>query len=173
MTLSFTTKWPAKMGDLAGQSNNFVQKIWNGLISDLGDELDNVLYQERHRNKFGDYWQPEADLPPKLHTIRKDPHNRWKPGMKIHPVINNRSKDRFQFAPTVICTDVQHVNFGTKHDAIVVTNFDGSFSNVIQGDDLDTFAKTDGFPDADAILRWFYEDRGMKLSLIHWTDLRY
>lgn len=40
---------------------------------------------------------------PKLHTIRKDKANRWKPGMDIHMVINNRTPNRYQFVPVVKC----------------------------------------------------------------------
>lgn len=33
------------------------------------------------------------EYPPKMHTIREDKNNRWKPGMLIHAVYNNRTKN--------------------------------------------------------------------------------
>ena len=110
MTLSFTQRWPSHMGSLAGQPNYFVEKIWLSLLSDK--EYCNQIYdyEKRHVELFDDYFEtPDYGLESKLHTIREDKTNRWKAGNDIHFVINNRTKDRFQFAPIVKCKSVQNI----------------------------------------------------------------
>lgn len=184
MTLSFSTKWPKHMGEWAGQPNWFIQKIWKVLISNLGDQFDNVLYQEKHKTKFGHYWRPNYDdVLPKLHTLRHDPHGRWKPGMKIHPVINNRSPQRFQFAPTMICTGIQyvHVEHNGQGRAVCVGNnpdysdcapiyFEDDDNDTVHGqNEMEVLALNDGFESVDQFFAFFKEDfRG---KIIHWANL--
>ena len=73
MTLGFSTKFAD------GTPTQFKGKIMASLLK-----------------KAGLAWNPE--FPPKLHTIRDDPHNRWKPGMKIHFATGVRSPRRDDFA---------------------------------------------------------------------------
>lgn len=175
MTLSFSTAWPKSMDDLAGEPNNFVNKIWAGLIQRKeAPAYGEVLYE------WGIEPSNVIGLPPKLHTIREDKHNRWKPGVKIHPVINNRTKDRFQFAPTLVCTGVQEIHI-QHYPGQILTYVDRQlFGDVFHHglddiyeytNDLETLAINDGFPSVEAFFRWFNKDFGGKI--IHWTDLKY
>ena len=61
----------------------------------------------------------KINVKPKKHTIRKDEKDRWKVGNDIHFVINNRTKNRFQFAPITKVKSIQIIkikllNLSTK-----------------------------------------------------------
>lgn len=189
MTLSFSTKWPQSMGDLAGQPNYFTNKIMKSMWENYPHETKAFILNRSsdERTRF-DEISPFEDisvydqerLHPKLHTIREDKHNRWKPGVKIHPVINNRTKDRFQFAPTLVCTGVQEIHI-QHYPGQILTYVDRQlFGDVFHHglddiyeytNDLETLAINDGFPSVEAFFRWFNKDFGGKI--IHWTDLKY
>ena len=169
MTLSFSIKWPDRMGDLAGQPNYFIEKIWGGVPEYLqGRYYDRFV--EQHLQKFGDDWDYTLEaVTPKLHTIRLDPSNRWKSGMKIHPVINNRTPNRFQFAPTMECVSVQRINIHYHWGGLAPSvRIDGKLLNE---DDLLQLALNDGFPSVGAFFAYFNTD--FSGNLIHWTDLKY
>jgi hypothetical protein len=174
MTLSFQTKWPERMGELAGQPNFFIQKIWQGLA--IQEELYEK-YDYEYLQKFGDSWDYIInDLHPKLHTIRKDSSNRWKPGMDIHFVINNRTKNRFQFAPVIPCVSIQKIEIwhesGWKHvfiDGCLIYEENEVFHT--QREAMNTLALNDGFPSVEAFFAYF--NQNFKGELRHWTDLKY
>lgn len=186
MTLSFSTKWPKHMGEWAGQPNNFVGKIWRGMIQQYEDPIDAMLdfsiYAEKHKTKFRDLWDIDASatIIPKLHTIRHDPHGRWKAGMKIHPVINNRTPHRFQFAPTMVCTRVQEIEIDyclygiISNDPTPIVVIDGAhFYNPKIGIDkgMLKLAQNDGFESIGQFFAYFSED--FQGKIIHWADIRY
>lgn len=188
MTLSFSQTWPSRMGNLAGQPNYFVQKIWNSILP---------TYNE---NKNMKYRTP--DLPPewfevcsrglielkyydaKKHTIRQDPHDRWKPGMKIHPVINNRTKNRFQFAPVMECVSVQYlaIRYFDNYPIVYIGDTENAlmpfyWENPDDDEDgygveqMKQFAFNDGFESVEQFFAYFNEDFTGKI--IHWTDFKY
>lgn len=172
------------MGDLAGQPNYFTNKIMKSMWENYPHETKAFILNRSsdERTRF-DEISPFEDisvydqerLHPKLHTIREDPHNRWRPGMKIHPVINNRTKDRFQFAPTLECTGTQEIwirqspmgeRYANIKDPAVKSGW-----RVIRNEEFAQLAINDGFPSVEAFFRWFGKD--FKGKIIHWTDLRY
>ena len=79
MILPFSTKFPN------GKPTYFIQKIWNGLIqlNIIGRHIG-CGFTAEYFERFNKNWDYLPFMPPKLHTIRKDEHNRWKPGIKIH-----------------------------------------------------------------------------------------
>lgn len=171
MTLPFSTKWGKNMGDLAGKPNYFIQKIWEGFTQHQVD-----YYWLEHKKKFGYHWDENLlSVEPKLHTIRLDPHDRWKAGMKIHPVINNRTKNRFQFAPVIECVSVQSIEitksklleygYAAKIPLVYIDDV------LLESDDLEKLAINDGFPTLKAFFDFFNRDFTGKI--IHWTDLKY
>ena len=179
MTLSFSQKWGDKMGSLAGQPNYFIEKIWLSLLSDK--EYCNQIYdyEKRHVELFDDYFEtPDYGLESKLHTIREDKTNRWKAGNDIHFVINNRTKDRFQFAPIVKCKSVQNIEIKEMimtarpncmiEDKIYTVKVDNKY---LSENEIDNLAINDGFPDTKSFFRFF--KNGFKGKIIHWTDLKY
>lgn len=120
-------------------------------------------------------------LPAKLHTIREDKKERWKPGTKIDFFINCRQKNMFRFAPVLPVLSVQKVHimwfntFGTNVARVFID--DESFACVkfekemiVTGKILE-FAKNDGFDSIEDFFAYFNEDFTGKI--IHWTDLKY
>ena len=75
-------------------------------------------------------------------TIREDVHDRWKPGMKIHMVVFNRSKNQFQFVPTLVCKSVQDIYMTNIH------GYEISIDDTYQYS-IDQIARNDGFKDSE------------------------
>lgn len=196
MTLGFRTKWqienmPIHMAD---KPTYFVEKVWASLIyqtpeiniSDYENYTDS--FYQRFNLEFSGYKNFFID--PKHHTIREDKKNLWKAGNNIHFVINNRTPNRFQFAPIVKCMSTQRIeiihscyingigevikDFNKKN---VVVKIDGCIYCGF-GDDMFGFqnemkflAINDGFDSVEDFFAWFNKDFTGKI--IHWTDLKY
>lgn len=153
------------MGDLAGQPNYFPEKILSGLPGD-----PDVFAFQNTGYDFSMYAMQE--LPFKFHTIREDKHNRWKPGVKIHPVINNRTKDRFQFAPALVCTGVQLIRICHRFVPYPPAVYVGGYlMDRLDDEQVHQLAINDGFPSVEAFFMWFNKD--FQGKIIHWTDLKY
>lgn len=161
MTLSFTQT-------INGKPNYFIEKIWKALILyNLSSRGFVEFCYQPYFKKFGETVPMSATLFPKLHTIRLDPHIRWKPGMDIHPVINNRTANRFQFAPVIKCVGVQEIEI--KYTGMIVTVFiDGKDRHT---DIVTKLAINDGFENIADFFAYFNKDFTGKI--IHWTDLKY
>lgn len=105
----------------------------------------------------------------KIHTIREDKHNRWKPGMKMHFATGVRTKKYRQFIPTLTCIRVQKIKIIYKKTSPSPKIFvDGKRLNM---DDTYFLAKGDGFSNTWQFREWFNKDFTGKI--IHWTDKRY
>lgn len=166
MTLSFSTK-------IKGKPTYFIEKIWKSILRegvacnliDLNIKLRDTLHL------IGNY--VIATYKPKLHTIREDKANRWNAGSKIHFVINNRTKNRFQFAPVVKCVSVQKIeikyfsNFGDWMGD-TLTLIDGM---AVKVDVIETLAKNDGFENVEDFFAYF--NKNFTGKIIHWTDFKY
>lgn len=168
MTLAFSQK-------LNNKPTYFVEKIWQSLLRD-GVEMNAVEFTEKFKEvlpligkaKIGDY-------PQKKHTIRKDTNNKWKAGNKIHFVINNRTKNRFQFAPIVQCVSTQKIEIyhGDKSKPVVFIN-DTNHSllrRALNENEIKDLALNDGFDNESDFFNYFKEDFTGKI--IHWTSLKY
>ncbi|MEP4136712.1 MAG: hypothetical protein ABJL71_18935 [Cyclobacteriaceae bacterium] len=125
--------------------------------------------------KYPDYYGPWFTEKPKLHTIRADEKDRWRPGMDIHFVVGNRTPNRYQFAPVVKCTEVQNIEMIFNIEGFLI-NVDGKRLTYEQKVDL---AINDGFISYEHFLNWFVpiceKSPGLKFEgkIIHWTDTRY
>ena len=115
----------------------------------------------------------------KIHTIREDSHDRWKPGNTIQFATGIRTKNYNCFKEGV-CLGVQTIQI--MHTIGTVTVYiDGSaFGSVFHhglddiyeySNDLLDLAKNDGFEDLESFFKWFNKD--FKGKLIHWTDFKY
>ncbi len=191
MTLGFMQNWPKYMG-MQNEKTHFVQKIWNSLLDMDYDTYSDYLYPDGLPNQLWNVlvnYKHNVSLP-KIHTIRRDENERWKPGMDIHFVINSRTKDRFQFAPVVKCTSVQTIEiscanhlsindeyvsyygeielYGEKWGYALNVKIDGRQVGSIE---VETLAKNDGFDSVYDFYKYF--DKEFKGRLIHWTNLRY
>lgn len=206
MTLAFQTKWTKNIGELAGKPNFFVEKIWKGIyeyyrLIDLDalksedfsgntpgyqiakrvyleDQMS--FYEDEFKYLFGEKLINKWTVASKLHTIRPDPSNRWKPGAKIHFVINNRTKDRFQFAPVVEVKSVQKIEIsshGVLYDG--ERTADGPFGKfkvkvdnlLLSYEDAEYLAINDGFKNLAHFLHFFPKQFTGKI--IHWTNKTY
>ena len=194
MTLSFSEYWAD------GSPTHFKEKIW---LSKLGKNpsKEKIYYLFQQQNNFAiDYTKNfnknfSIDIfAPKLHTLREDKKNRWKAGNKIHPVIHNRTPNRFQFAPTMECKSVQQVTistffvFGMYGRELFIDNklfytlmpssskLSSLFIQKANDERMLQFARNDGFEDIDSFFEFFFpngEEGEKNLKLIHWTDLKY
>lgn len=165
MTLSFSTKFPS------GDPTYFIEKINDGIISmDKGFKHE-VWEKEREYSSMFGFNLRELDVLSsfKIHTIRRDLKDRWKVGNDIHFVINNRTKDRFQFAPILKVKKIQTIEiqrgFAKSHLKIWIDNKSLSI------EEMNELALNDGFKNLDHFLEWFSED--FKGKIIHWTDFSY
>lgn len=102
----------------------------------------------------------------KIHTIRKDPHDRWKAGMKIQFATGVRTKNYCQFHDA-ICNGTQKIDIRYTIRSITV-RIDGVPISRLKEFSL---ALNDGFPSVPAFYRLFNKDFSGKI--IHWTDFRY
>lgn len=183
MTLGFSTHWPKEMPDhMACKATFFVEKITKSASKIIGQELDEFIPLNAEKFNYQskmNFINAVLDNHPKKHTIRADKSNRWKAGNKIHPVINDRTKDRFQFAPVVKCVSVQEIvikHFSSHIDVeidgipyLLEKNSKGRI--YIYTGTIEVLAKNDGFDSIHDFFSWFKEDFTGKI--IHWTDLKY
>jgi len=153
----------------------FVEKIQEGLLKNNLITLDSFL-DIRHsyfsKNNI-ENWNFN-DIPEKIHTIREDNNNRWKAGNLIHFVINNRTPNRYQFAPVLKCVSTQKVvikyfyNPETEAFDLPTVFID---TEPMFYDQLKELAINDGFENTEAFFNYFNKD--WKGKIIHWTDKKY
>lgn len=191
MTLSFST-------EINGEPNLFIEKIWEGLLPVLPFSSKMYLdYAQQHIDKFCIEWDGldmervwHEPVRPKRHTIRADKKDRWGKGSLIHPVINNRTPKRFQFAPVLECksvqrvdiTDISHLPKQENIGVVIKCPVNGDiyqlyWSVKIDGIELDAdqiikLAINDGFDSVDGFFDYF-KNGIQNGKLIHWTDLKY
>ena len=180
MILPFSTQ-------LNGNPSYFVEKIWEGLLRTVfKDDSEYIAHLKAHQEQFGKHWdflpeEQERMTNPKIHTIREDKKERWKPGTKIDFFINCRQKDMFRFAPVLPVVNVQKIEivwvelFGKKVAHVFIekeffakVKFDSEL--IVTGQMLQ-LAQKDGFDTIEDFFAYFNEDFTGKL--IHWTDLKY
>lgn len=103
----------------------------------------------------------------KIHSIRLDPGNRWKPGRKIHFATGVRTPNYHCFKEGV-CKSVQEISF--DYDPVYLDPI--VFIDNIK---IDTFRRSlninDGFKTLYAFYKFF--NKNFKGKIIHWTDFRY
>lgn len=193
MVLGFSTKWSDRMG---GGPTHFVEKILSGMLKQFEEHGDKPLQKvAEYVYESGMYeGYASADIMlysvdneiPKIHTIRTDEHDRWKAGNDIHMVINNRTKNRFQFAPVVKCTGVQKIEFywwtpergaeryyKNPYDDMKSERYCDVYvdDRIIMTEEYESIARNDGFDSVEQFFQWFNKDYSGKI--IHWTDLKY
>jgi hypothetical protein len=167
MTLAFSQK-------LNNKPTFFVEKIWQSLLRD-GVEMNAVEFTEKFTEVLPLIGKAKiGDFPQKKHTIRKDTNNKWIAGNKIHFVINNRTKNRFQFAPIVQCVSTQKITITynekicEKHSSEPAVFID---DKIVDYKTIEALAINDGFDNESEFFNYFKEDFTGKI--IHWTPLKY
>lgn len=117
----------------------------------------------------------------KIHTMREDPHNRWKAGRKIEMVYRGagyKILDHFNKGipelgemkekQKVEIKWVPFIGAGGSFKTIDIT-IDGGRS--LTTDQIMVLAANDGFDSIDDFFRWFNKD--WSGYILHWTDFRY
>lgn len=122
-------------------------------------------------------YKTEAGI--KIHTLRKDPRGRWKPGMKIHMWLHNPrnvSKHPFCFDQGKKVVSIQKVRLLSKERMVLIGR--GTYHTMLDQESwqimpmLDQeLAINDGFESTASFWAWFKED--FEGVIIHWTDKRY
>lgn len=181
MTLSFSQQ-------INGAPNYFIQQIWNSIL------LDDKLREEHGKTvgkfmiAYDDLFNPhpkipmgwdhkEGDCQQKRHTIRIDSTNRWKVGMKIHPIINNRKKNRFQFAPVLKVKSIQSIrieDLGIETRIYIDDKYYSSWFHMptfSPDTKMRILTKNDGFRSPFDFIKYFNHD--FEGKIIHWTDHKY
>ena len=182
MTLGFTTQ-------IKGKQTHFVSKIVIGLyrnklisIDKASEILDVPMSQIKSTRQLS-----------KIHTMREDIHNRWKPSMLIDFVINNRTKFRKVFAPRLPVISIQKIEIYRRDDLPtnmhvgekitllytfpkIAGEYRKSFmvkidDRWLSGGEIAELAENDGFDSVSEFFDWFSDD--WKGKLIHWTDFKY
>lgn len=160
MILPFST-------EIKGKPNYLIEKIWRGLLNSRKSPIYMYsIYNNKYAEIFGESWGSKIGLLPKIHTIRLDNSNRWKEGNKIHFVINNRTANRFQFAPILQCVSTQNIEIIHKKNPIV--KIDSRELNIYE---LQRLLSNDGFDSLEDFFKYFKED--FEGKIIHWTGLIY
>lgn len=109
----------------------------------------------------------------KIHTIRDDKTNRWKVGRKIQFWSGNPRNVKnkpYQFA-TGICTEVENITLDFEFESVLIRDIEF----IWDFDELDEFAKRDGFNNWDFMVDWFHEkypeNSVFEMKLIHFELL--
>lgn len=124
----------------------------------------------------------------KIHTIREDRHDRWKPGMTIQFSTGIRTAGYNQFM-TGVCKSVQYIWIAWEHGIPFVHIGDikdglvpfyiPDYYGIEQMRDLYI---NDGFRKQSEFFKWFWDagemdnpiyDKIFEGKIIHWTDRKY
>ncbi len=153
-----------------GKPTWFVYKIWQSLKPiDLSEYIAHI-----DESNIPVHWM-QKNILPKLHTIREDKAERWKPGIMIDYFINSRTKDMFRFAPRIPVVSTQTIFFDyfPKTDSLHAI-IDGKHQSQ---EKLRIIAQNDGFDSYEDFKEYFKplipSGSPKKMKLIHWTDFKY
>lgn len=170
MILSYKQKFPW------GAPTYFREQIQNGInknsqfIIKTKDKPDVVIDNE------------------KIHSIRDDVHNRWKPGMIIQHAYGVRTKQYNCFATgQCISTQILELKAIDWRDAVqnpreikAIESMSDKEPKVFQlfvdgrrlnGAEIHDIARNDGFDSTEDFFRWF--DKPCIKKIIHFTDFKY
>lgn len=117
----------------------------------------------------------------KIHSIREDPHFRWKAGRKIHMATGVRTENYNCFDDSKKCESIQSIKINYYKDEEILRRIeiiiDGDLFYSQSGhssfgaENLDLLAKNDGFDSSSGFLRFF--DSCSEGRIIHFTPFRY
>ncbi len=115
----------------------------------------------------------------KIHTIREDKTDRWKPGMKMHMATGVRTKKYNQFADKT-CTGTQKIQFVWKIFNKGMANENWGVRIFIDDVDItndpviNKLLDADGFKTRNDFFNWpAWNKKNFTGKIIHWTDKKY
>lgn len=97
----------------------------------------------------------------KVHTVRIDANNRWKPGKIINFALGVRTKKYKEFA-LGRCTGVSLIIINPELQRVEIDNAQG-YKCVFRGAGVLDFAKNDGFDSLEDFWKWFNKPFAGKL----------
>ncbi len=107
----------------------------------------------------------------KIHTIREDKPDRWKPGNKIHFATGVRTAAYSQFKSGE-CISTQEIRIiYPEIETIQAEPIVEIDDEILTEGDVCRLAFQDGFNSVDDFFAWFSED--FEGKIIHWTDFKY
>lgn len=172
MILAFSTHFPKDKGSLSGKETLFPHKIWKAILSN-----DIIVFREDYSHQIiPDHYALFAEqfgslskmaLLPKLHTIRGNKKGKYKKDCKLHPSVFVRTKEQFQFAPTIRCISTQKLEISYRHGQMYISVDD----RFLDFKEAVLLAKNDGFDSLTDFLLYFDDD--FTGEIIHWTPLKY
>lgn len=188
MTLPYSHIFNSKIPVIGGQPTAFINRIWRGLIkNNIAHKSEYAFYYQQWHEKFiNDALHAhfdDVDLEifdtVKIHTIREDKTDRWKPGNTIDAFFFSRRPHMFRIHPRIKCTSTQTIEI--REMLSVATNIANVYNNkiyvvLVDGksltkEDVKKLALNDGF---DSVKNFFhYFNDNFKGKIIHWTDLKY
>jgi hypothetical protein len=152
-------------------TNKIVKGLWQHHSSQMNEFARSMKLPEYYvfedlsvydSNKLGD----------KLHTIREDKNDRWKPGTKIDFFINCRQKNMFRFAPVLPVVSIQEIEIVYDKVFGKILRPEILIDNVkLHPMRLEELALNDGFDNVQDFFAYF--DKDFKGKIIHWTNLKY
>lgn len=111
----------------------------------------------------------------KIHTIRTDKSNRWKPGMFIHFAKGVRTKNYINFhmgfCHSVQQLKIEYIPYEGQTKGLVADIFVSIDGRLLNNEEVNVLAKNDGFQSASDFLEFF--DKDFTGKIIHWTDFKY
>jgi hypothetical protein len=153
-------------------------QIINGIVAhEIINEKDIEPYLLEYERRFGTDYIPNHYYK-KVHTIREDKLDRWKTGMDIHLTINNRTKQRFQFAPRIKVFSTQKIIIEKSMLPMLGNNSPSEVISIkVDGknfdDNADFIASNDGFHHNRNLFFDFWPEGRFEGKIIHWTPLKY
>lgn len=156
------------------QERRFVEKIHQGLYqNNIVDGVEVLFPYVRQIIEKGYLDMMKRVENPKILAIQKG--QRCQSGDEIRFMITNYLSIPLQFAPTIECTGVQHIQMlhykGEKYPLIIIHNQVLDYDLADDRPILDNLAINDGFSSFKEFLQYFSED--FEGQIIHWTNLRY
>jgi hypothetical protein len=163
-----------------------VKSSYSGLIGMPGKGIEPFTItheagEPRKYRVYGDGEPKDLIINPKLHTLRADPHDRWKAGRKIEMVYRGAGYkiiDHFNKGIPEMekCVSTQKIEIKWVPLEGGITEPVREMHIIIDGkrqEPLKTLeiATNDGFADIHRFARWFNKDFTGKI--IHWTTLKY
>lgn len=101
----------------------------------------------------------------KIHTLRADPHRRWKPGRSIQFATGVRTKHYKTFREDGNCIHTHSIFLSPESKGACLLDSKMSTISVSQ------LSKNDGFESVDEFWKWFNVPQ-IRMC-IHWTNFKY
>jgi len=165
--------------EINGKKTYFAEKIWKNIPNSIDiPYVDFVNLNMEHLKKYCPMlFDMDYILNPKIHTIREQgKFKHLKVGSKIHCIYNNRTKDRFQFAPTFECKGIQKIEIFNLCDVQFV-NID---NKQLTNNEIEKLSINDGFITVFDFWNFFKTKvdiskpiSSFKGRVIHFTDFCY